>query len=218
MGELQPGKLFRQAAREVSPKVYLYSSLGATGLVLLIGAMRYFFGTREYVDGRRRLVLDKEFMACFQNFGEFIIEYHQWIILVLLVLIIILNIVTQFPTFMLFGLQNQLRWMFPNLGEGELEEECKVYYQKYKKLRRQLCLWRTLGICLSCVLLVQGLYELHINYGLPYLWVSVLFVELCIVGLAVLFVIEAGISERISNNYLAEREDTATAEEKKYYK
>ncbi len=202
---LQAKEIFQSAAKKLSWKSYLYSFLFST-VMMPIPPVAFFVR-----GGYRR---DEEFMDVYRDLGKIIVEYHLWCILVLVVFAIFCGCAVGL---MRSSLQREhlishLRLTQPELGEGELDQECEACLEKNKKFIRRYSLVYMLVGSLFSSLLVQGLYELHVLLGLSYLWVGLLFFWIGLFSIFFFGLFENYVFDVICTDYLAEREDTATAE------
>lgn len=202
---LQAKEIFQSAVKKLSWKSYLYSFLFSVFIVLFMAVLMLI---------GRRGVHDKEFMDIYRDLGEGIVEYHLWVILGLVVIVFLSSCSVGLMKRTLYkrNIITHLGRELPELGEGELEQESEACFEKNKKFIQRYWLVNMLVGSLFSGLFVQLLYELYILFALSYLWVGLLFLG---IGLFLIFffgLFENNVFNVICTDYLAEREDTATAE------
>ncbi len=202
---LQAKEIFQSAAKKLDWKFFLWFFPIAVFTVLLIAVLA-FISVKES--------RDKEFMDIYRGLGEGIVEYHLWVILGLVVIVFLSSCCVGLMKRTLYkrNIITHLGRELPELGEGELEQESEACFEKNKKFIQRYWLVNMLVGSLFSGLFVQLLYELHILFGLSYLWVGLLFGVVGIFAIFVFAFFENNVFDVICTDYSAEREDTATAE------
>lgn len=204
---LQAKEIFQCAAKKLDWKVFLWFFPITVFIVLLIAVLA-FISVKES--------RDKEFMDIYRGLGEGIVEYHLWVILGLVVIVFLSSCYVGLMKRTLYkrNIITHLCRKLPELGEGELEQESEACFEKNKKFIQRYWLVNMLVGSLFSGLFVQLLYELYILFGLSYLWVGLLFLGIGLLSIFFFALFENNVFDVICTDYLAEREDTSSAEEK----